>query len=347
MKILIVTLGSIGDLMPFLPIAEGLRLRGHTPVIASNASYAQLIRMNGFAFAPIWESSQKMLDDTLAHDPAQAWKIVHQEMFERATQATFDFIAPHARQGNCAVLASWSAFGAQLAHEKLGVPIFTAYLSPHAVEEGRAAGGHRLGFFPDWFGPVQKGLQPLGFPLFGDTAVPALPPEVEQFLAEGSAPVIFTPGSFMRKSAAFFRASMEASRQLNARAIFLTPYKDQVPTDLPGTIRHFSYVSLQRLAPRGAALVHHGGIGTTAQALRAGIPQLITPVFFDQPDNARRIAALGVGQLVQNYDAKDVALRLAEILNSPAVRQDCLRVKALFAAGDPVADICRMITAPA
>jgi UDP:flavonoid glycosyltransferase YjiC (YdhE family) len=347
MKILIVTLGSIGDLLPFLPIAEGLRLRGHTPVIASNAGYAQLVRMNGFAFAPILDAPQQMLDDAITSDPVRAWKIVRKDMFERATQATFDFIAPHARQGNCAVLASWSAFGARLAYEKLDVPLFTAYLSPHAVEEGPDAGGHKLGLFPDWFGPTPDGVHAAGFPLFEDTAIPALPADVESFLADGPPPLIFTPGSFMRNSAAFFQASMEACGKLNARAIFLTPYSDQVPANLPTTIRHFPYLALQRLAPRGAALIHHGGIGTTAQALRAGIPQLVTPVFFDQPDNALRIAALGVGQLVQNYAAKDVAERLAVILNSPAVRQDCLRVKALFAVGDPVADICRTVTTAA
>lgn len=345
MKILIVTLGSIGDLLPFLPVAEALRLGGHTPVIASNAGYAQLVRMNGFAFAPILDAPQQALDEAIASDPARAWKIVREDMFERATQATFDFIAPHAQQGNCAVLASWSAFGATLAHEKLGVPLFTVYLSPHAVEEGRDAGGRKLGLFPDWFGPVPDDVRAMGFPLFGDAAIPALPAEVESFLADGPPPVIFTPGSFMRKSAAFFRASAAACRQLNARAIFLTPYRDQIPMDLPPSIRHFSYVSLQRLAPRGAALVHHAGIGTTAQGLRAGIPQLVAPVFFDQPDNAKRIAALGVGELVQDYNATDISLRLAQLLGSAAVRQACQHVMSLFAASDPVADICRTITA--
>jgi UDP:flavonoid glycosyltransferase YjiC (YdhE family) len=345
MKILLVTLGSIGDLLPFLPIAEGLRLRGHTPVIASNASYAQLVRMNGFEFAPVWNGPQQALDGTLASDPAQAWKIVRQEMTEDATQATFDFIAHHAKLGPCTVLASWSASGAGLAHETLGVPLFTAYLSPHALDED--AGGRKLGFFPDWFGPAPDDTALMGFPMFEDAAVPNLPADVESFLGDGPPPVIFTPGSFMRRSASFFQASMEVCRQLQARAIFLTPYGDQIPRDLPASIRHFSYVSLQRLAPRSAALVHHGGIGTTAQALRAGIPQLVTPVFFDQPDNAQRIAALGVGQIVQDYDADAVSRLLAGLTDSPKVQRECLRVKTLFTAGDPVADICRMVTAPA
>lgn len=345
MKILIATLGSIGDLLPFFPIAEGLRLGGHTPVIASNAGYAQLVRMNGFAFAPVWNGPQQALDDTLASNPVRAWQIAREEMARHATQPVFDFIAHHAKQERCAVLASWSALGAGLAHEKLGVPLFTAYLSPHALEEKTS--GRKLGFFPDWFGPPPDDAIAAGFPLFADALVPDLPAEVESFLADGPPPVIFTPGSFMRQAAPFFQASAEACRQLQARAIFLTPYGDQIPHDLPASIRHFSYVSLQRLAPRGAALVHHGGIGTTAQALRAGIPQLVKPVFFDQPDNARRIAALGVGQLVQDYDAETVFQRLAEILGNPTVRQACLRVKALFAAGDPVADICRMVTASA
>src|SRR6202012_1799180 len=63
---------------------------------------------------------------------------------------------------------------------------------------------------------------------------------------------------------------------------------------LPGR-RCRAYVPLRALLPRCAALVHHGGIGTTAEALRAGVPQVIVPLAFDQFDNAARVRALGAG----------------------------------------------------
>ncbi len=68
------------------------------------------------------------------------------------------------------------------------------------------------------------------------------------------------------------------------------------------------------LVPRLAALVHHGGIGTTAQAMRAGVPQLITPFAHDQFDNAARVERLG-----------------SHLIDDAEVRAACQRVQALMA----------------
>jgi rhamnosyltransferase subunit B len=330
MKFLIVTVGSIGDLFPFLVVGEALRRRGHSVVVASNAGYAALAKMAGFEFAAIWDRSQQSLDSVIAHDPQRAWQAVRDEMFIPATTPAHDFIAHHARGGPCTVLASWSAFGARQAHDELGVPLCTFYLSPGAVgaDDGFRADsrGHRnIGLFPVWFG-ASPGVCPADFAMYEDALVPSLPAELESFLGEGTPPVIFTPGSFMRRAETFFQESLAACAQLGLRAIFLTPYREQIPASLPAGVRHFKYVALQRLAPRCAALVHHGGIGTCAQGLRAGIPQLVTPLFFDQPDNAVRLAALGVGQSIapNAYSADRAAATLREIWpRKPSGRTAC------------------------
>src|SRR5262249_47793402 len=72
------------------------------------------------------------------------------------------------------------------------------------------------------------------------------------------------------------------------------------------------------LLPRASALVHHGGIGTALQALAAGIPQLIVPVFLDQPDNGRRLARLGVAATVRRatYRSREVRRKLEYLLDS-------------------------------
>ena len=77
--------------------------------------------------------------------------------------------------------------------------------------------------------------------------------------------------------------------------MFLTQYPEQLPARLPNGVRHFNYIPFSTVLPRAAAFVHHGGIGTTAQALAAGVPQLVVPLAHDQPDNAVRIRHLGVG----------------------------------------------------
>src|ERR1700748_1207772 len=105
MKFLIVTLGSIGDLMPFLAVAERLRARGHQAVIASNAGYAKLVQGAGFEFAAIWQRDQQSLDDVIAHDPAAAWQAVRAQMFVPATPPTFNFIVHHARMSPFTILA--------------------------------------------------------------------------------------------------------------------------------------------------------------------------------------------------------------------------------------------------
>jgi rhamnosyltransferase subunit B len=319
MQFLIATLGSIGDLMPFLAVAEKLRARGHRCVIASNAGYGRLVQASGFPFAAIWERGAQTLDDALARDPASAWAQVRDQMFRPAAEPTFRCIEHFAGAAPTVVLASWSAFGAQRAHRQLGVPLVSAYLSPHALTLPEAADdpGIKIGFFPDWFASAPAEVRLAGFPMPDDVQIPPLPPELDAFLRDGAPPVVLTPGSFMRNANSFFRAGLAACQQLGLRAVLLTPYADQVPV-LPAFARHYSYINLQRLLPRTAAIVHHGGIGTAAQALRAGIPQVLAPVFFDQFDNAARLETLGVGWRIASHDADEIAAALAAMRPAPA-----------------------------
>ncbi|MEE2780612.1 MAG: nucleotide disphospho-sugar-binding domain-containing protein, partial [Planctomycetota bacterium] len=98
-------------------------------------------------------------------------------------------------------------------------------------------------------------------------------------------------------------------------------------------------VPLSQLLPHAAALVHHGGIGTTSQALATGIPQLIMPMAFDQPDNADRVQRLGVGGGLSpaEFHPPRVAEKLDLWLSSAETTARCQaiarRVDASHAAG--------------
>lgn len=81
----------------------------------------------------------------------------------------------------------------------------------------------------------------------------------------------------------------------SARGILLTRFPNLVPSRRPPTIRHCGFAPFRELLPPCGAVVHHGGIGTTAVALEAGCPQLILPLAWDQPDNADRVVRLGAG----------------------------------------------------
>jgi UDP:flavonoid glycosyltransferase YjiC (YdhE family) len=93
--------------------------------------------------------------------------------------------------------------------------------------------------------------------------------------------------------------------------------------DLPRTIAAFEYAPYSEVFPRAAAIVHQGGIGTTAQALRAGIPQLVVPFGFDQPDNAARLERLGVARSIarSRYRGKSAANALRVLLAQPGYPQ--------------------------
>jgi UDP:flavonoid glycosyltransferase YjiC (YdhE family) len=195
-----------------------------------------------------------------------------------------------------------------------------------------------IGLFPDWYAPPQpdwpKQTVVTGFPLFDEKDVTPLPEKVEEFLNAGSAPIVFTPGSAMLHGQAFFAAGVAACRILKRRGILLTRHAEQVPANLPDGVIHAPYAPFSQLLPRSAALVHHGGIGSTAQAMSCGVPQLMMPMGFDQPDNAQRIKRLGVGDSLppKKFKGQAVAAALGRLIESATVADACKAVAAKFRA---------------
>ena len=206
-----------------------------------------------------------------------------------------------------------------------------------------------LALFPDWYAAPQPDWPPqtrlTGFPLYDESGAAEVPAALASFLARGEPPIVFTPGSAMRQGNSFFEASVDACRRLGRRGVLLTQFRDQVPAYLPDSISHFAYVPFSQVLPKSAALVHHGGIGTTAQALAAGIPHLVMPMAHDQPDNAARLVRLGVARSIRPraYKAPEVAKSLAELLGSPAIAERCCKIARRFDDVDPLGEACRII----
>ncbi len=147
---------------------------------------------------------------------------------------------------------------------------------------------------PDW--PANTLV--CGFPRYDGTPPdPGTQSELEAFLAAGDPPIVFGLGSSaVMVAGEFWRAAIEVTQALKRRAILLTGSLREHLGPVPPTVKVFQYVPYSVVFPRAAAIVHSGGIGTLAQALAAGRPQLIVPVAFDQPDNARRTVALGIAR---------------------------------------------------
>ena len=209
-----------------------------------------------------------------------------------------------------------------------------------------------VAMFPEWFAPPDPGWPRLadhvGFPaaadLFGDTT--ELSPALADFLAGGDPPIVFIAGSLMRHAHAFFDASVASCRRLGRRGVLLSGDRDQAPPMLRPAFIHDAYAPLSLLLPRCAAIVHHGGIGTTAAALRAAVPQIAVPHLLDQFDHAARMEALGVGCSLHRRSYRFRGARtLKRLLDSRRVATRCASVAAEFGPDGAIARAASVIEA--
>jgi len=210
-------------------------------------------------------------------------------------------------------------------------------------EEAVHGGEGIAALFPDWYAPPQPDwpshLRQFGFPLH--TAPPQpLPPDVENFLAAGPPPVVWTHGSANFDIRHFQTRALAVSRELGLRCLLVS--LDPPAESLPDGAFHTAHVRFEDLFPRCAAAVHHGGIGTTAKAIASGVPQLIIPRSHDQPDNAARIVRLGLGHTLSygKLDTPALAQSLGNLLASRHITSRCLEFKARMQSTDPLPALC-------
>ncbi len=121
--------------------------------------------------------------------------------------------------------------------------------------------------------------------------------------------------------------------------------KNAPPKDLPENIFPITYVPYSQVFPRACAIVHQGGIGTTAQALQAGRPTLVMPYSHDQPDNAARVERLGTSRTIprNQYTAERVAKQLRQLLENPSYATKALEVSSVIQAENGVGVACDAI----
>jgi len=170
---------------------------------------------------------------------------------------------------------------------------------------------------PDW--PANARVT--GF-AFYDQHEP-MPADLQAFLDAGDPPVVFTLGSAaVFDPGEFYRAGAAAARAIGRRAVLLVGPDPPSAPSADQEIAVAPYAPFSELFPRAAAIVHQAGIGTTAQALRAGRPMLIVPFSHDQPDNGARMVRLGVARLIgrRQYSAATAADALRGLLDDPSYR---------------------------
>jgi UDP:flavonoid glycosyltransferase YjiC (YdhE family) len=191
-------------------------------------------------------------------------------------------------------------------------PIFEGQHSPTLV----------LALFSPLFGAPQpdwpRQTRATGFAFYDGRHESAMPAELERFLEGGSPPIVFTLGtSAVWVARDFYRESIAAAQLLSRRAVLLIgDARNQLAEPLPPGMIAVDYAPFESLLPRACATVHHGGVGSTSQGLRSGVPTLIVPFAFDQPDNAAHAARLGCSRTLprDKYLANRVAKELDRLL---------------------------------
>jgi UDP:flavonoid glycosyltransferase YjiC (YdhE family) len=206
-----------------------------------------------------------------------------------------------------------------------------------------------LGLFPEWYGPCQPDWPATtaltGFPILAPEDTTEIPDDLAQFFGGGAPPVIFTQGSHSPIADPFFHAGVEACQKLRLRGVLAGVRPEFKTESLPDSVMSCAFVPFNKVLPRAAAIVHHGGVGTTAQSLWAGIPQVIVPLFDDQFYNARRVEQLGAGQRLskRKLAATTLAGTLQRVLESQWTVQRCREIASWMRQRDPMEEACHHI----
>ncbi|HBI42428.1 MAG TPA: glycosyltransferase [Planctomycetales bacterium] len=179
---------------------------------------------------------------------------------------------------------------------------------------------------PDW--PPQTVVS--GFPFSDPSDEVGMPPELVRFLDAGPPPVVFTLGSSAVLDAGpFFEHSTAAAKLVGRRAVLIVG-KDpgNRPASLPDGVVAFDYAPFSGLFPRAAAIVHPGGVGTTALAMRSGRPMLVMPYAHDQFDNAARVTRLGIAHTIsrRRHSPTRIAAELRRLLDNPVYSRRALGI---------------------
>ncbi|MFO0830725.1 MAG: glycosyltransferase [Phycisphaerales bacterium] len=369
MRVLLCSIGSHGDIHPYVAVARALRARGHEAAVVANPYFRGVVEGAGVPFLPL--GGHIDLAEAIRETPGAmaqfggSMKLVRNWLMPLLEEHTRSLMS-HARSVGAGVIVGHTiTFPVPMVCEKLGLRFVASSLAPvgwmnandqpcysaldrtwppltlcrlnlwvgrlmmrwridAAVNRVRAG----LGLRPvreAWYSQTRGGELNLGLwsPIFrggyaGDPATGVIcgfPWEdraagheddmerVEAFLDAGEAPLVFTLGTAsVHVAGKYFGAAAEAARVLGRRAMLVAGRREYAPADLPAGVEVFTYAPYSRVFPRALVNVHHGGIGTTAQSLRAGRPALVTPMSHDQFDNSARLKRLGVGDRI-NFSA--------------------------------------------
>ena len=380
--ILFVAKGTGGDLAPFPKIAEALKKRGHQVTLLSHCTYAGLAQKNGCDFIALDtpEQRQQMIEDGhLLNSPSGYPAYFRRHIFPGAV-AEYEAIRQRWVPGNTVLVSTHKAcLVPLLAKERLGIPLVRLFATlselitlplmeemysdvlSRDLNDLRAAVGlqtaanqpgwlrqasQELALWPAWFTPAQQAWPVQATRIgFVQEAGGEIPAAAAHLLKKDQAPILITAGTGLFTDPKFYAASAGACQLLDRPAILVTKYPQLVPHPLPDKIHPFTELPFADVMPHAAAIIHHGGVGTLACAMSAGIPQLVLAAGGDRPLNGMRIQQLGVGEtlLPLHWQAKPIAAALHRLLDSTTIHAQCRALALRLQETDAATETCKWI----
>ena len=282
--------------------------------LLANADHSNLADRHGVTFLSISDPDWPQI----GRDADAFFEQIVMQGFEATFRRISELVEHGARP---LIVARTGHWGAQFTAERLGLQFMRVALQPCAIRQGghpvsqREAAAldawrrkiglaplldktvvpentdHTLSLFPYEFGLPQSGWREagdcVGFICLDDETF--RPDEaLAAFLERHGPPIVFSLGTGMQAIEVFFAAACQICDLLDRPVIFLSPNIQASDSETPSKMLVRESVDHSFLLPRSRVLVHNGGIGTIAQAIRANIRQIIIPLLFDQPDNTER-----------------------------------------------------------
>jgi rhamnosyltransferase subunit B len=208
--------------------------------------------------------------------------------------------------------------------KQIGIDPILSFL-PHV----QSSANLYLTFFPNWLSPSKedwpKPMIEVGFFFKKLHSKDSDVVMLDNFLKDKSEPIIFTFGSGNNQESNFFTIAEQAVSRLNKPAIFLTNSILTTSIKNAKNILVLGYFPMELLLRRCSIIVHHGGIGTTADAIKAGLPQLLIPTSHDQFNNARIVTELGIGKDMsyESLNCEALVGSLNQLEGSSDIKANC------------------------
>ena len=414
MQIMIMAMGSRGDVQPYVALGKGLKAAGHSVRLATHENFESLVNSHELEFYPLKGNVQAFLEDTENRKLLENGNFlaINARAAKASQRAAIDWADGGlvAGQGMDLLIAGVGGLFLSVSlAEKLKIPLLQAYIFPFTPTKAFPAvlfpqsisklggavnrlshhifrqimwQGARTGdglarqqvldlptapFWGDYNSvhlqryPILYGLSPsviakpsdwqnthiTGY-WFLDEAPDWSPPlALLEFLQSGSPPMFIGFGSMVsRNPEETADLVLQAISLTGQRAILQSGWSGLSKRDLPDTVFMVDSVPHSWLFPQVAAVVHHGGAGTTAAGLRAGIPTIVIPFFGDQPFWGRRVAELGVGTAPiprKELTAERLAEAIHKAVSDPAMRQRTADLGAKIQAEDGVANAVAIV----